>query len=44
MDSVINEYDKNEKFYGKILTDENVQNNFMAMMMGIVYNEVRHAP
>lgn len=44
MDSVIHEYDKNKTFYGKILTDESVRNNFMSMMMVAVYNDLRRSP
>ena len=43
MDSVVDVYGDNKTFYGKILTDEEFQKNFMSMMMVAVYNELRSA-
>jgi len=41
LDGVINEYDKNQEFYGKILKDEKFRHNFMELLMLDVYASFR---
>ena len=41
LDGVINEYDKNQEFYGKILNDENFRKKLMDLIMLDMYTEFR---
>ncbi len=41
LDGTAQEYDKDQGFYGRVLTDENFRNNLMEMMMRDVYARFR---